>query len=93
MNRFPGRLALQQRVLPSYRVPFFDLLAEACDGGLTLFAGQPRPEESIASGEPRVAQFAPAQNVHLLSGPLYLCYQRGFINWLEKMITITMPSQ
>ena len=84
MNRFPGRLALQQRVLPSYRVPFFDLLAEACDGGLTLFAGQPRPEESIASGEPRIAQFTPAQNVHFFSGPLYLCYQRGFVDWLEK---------
>jgi len=84
MNHFPGRLALQQRVLPSYRVPFFDLLAEACDGGLTLFAGQPRPEESIASGQPRVAQITPAQNIHLLSGPFYLCYQHGFIDWLER---------
>ncbi|MBI3173725.1 MAG: glycosyltransferase [Chloroflexi bacterium] len=84
MNRFPGRLALQQRVLPSYRVPFFDLLAEACDGGLTLFAGQPRPVESIVSGEPRVAQLTSAQNIHLFSGPFYLCHQRGFIDWLEK---------
>lgn len=84
MNRFPGRLALQQRVLPSYRVPFFDLLSEACDGGLTLFAGQPRLVESIASGRPRVAQLTSAQNIHLFSGPFYLCHQRGFIDWLEK---------
>ena len=26
---FPGRLALQQRVIPAYRAPFFDLLAES----------------------------------------------------------------
>lgn len=82
--KYPGRLALQQRVLPSYRVPFFDLLAEACAGGLGLFAGQPRPEESIAGGRPHVAQLTSAQNVHLLRGPLYLCYQRGFIDWLEQ---------
>jgi glycosyltransferase involved in cell wall biosynthesis len=82
--KYPGRLALQQRVLPSYRVPFFDLLAESCMGGLGLFAGQPRTVESIASGQPHVAQLTPAQNVHLLRGPLYLCYQRGFIEWLEQ---------
>ncbi|MFZ5881274.1 MAG: glycosyltransferase family 4 protein [Chloroflexota bacterium] len=83
-NTFPGRLALQQRVLPSYRVPFFDLLAEACDGGLSLFAGQPRPVESIASGEPLIARLTPAQNVHFFSGPFYLCRQRGVIDWLEQ---------
>ena len=27
-GQFDGRLALQQRVLPSYRVAFFDLLAK-----------------------------------------------------------------
>ncbi len=44
MNRFQGRLAVQQRVLPSYRVPFFDLLASACEGGMSLFTGLPRPQ-------------------------------------------------
>jgi hypothetical protein len=47
MMRFPGRLALVQRVLPAYRAPFFDLLASACDGGLSLFTGLPRAEEGI----------------------------------------------
>jgi hypothetical protein len=28
-NRFPGRVGLQQRVLPDYRVPFLELLATA----------------------------------------------------------------
>ncbi len=38
---FPGRLAVLQRVLPAYRVPFFDTLAAACQGGLSLAAGRP----------------------------------------------------
>ena len=69
-------------MLPSYRVPFFDMLASACEGGMSLFAGWPRPEESILSGELQVAEYAPARNVHLLNGPLYICYQRGLLDWL-----------
>ncbi|MFZ5911289.1 MAG: glycosyltransferase [Chloroflexota bacterium] len=80
---FPGRLGLQQRVLPSYRAPFFDLLAGSCAGGLSLFAGQPRPQESIATTTfLRVAGYAAARNIHLLDGALYLCYQAGFLGWL-----------
>ncbi len=44
---FPGKLALQQRVLTAYRAPFFSALAQACEGGLSVCAGLPRPEESI----------------------------------------------
>jgi len=75
-------LGLQQRVLPSYRALFFDMLASACAGGMSLFAGQPRVEESIVSGELQVANHARAQNIHFLKGPLYLCYQRGLLDWL-----------
>ena len=82
MRSFPGRLALQQRVLPSYRVPFFDELAAACRGGLSLFAGHARANESIVLGRPQVANFTPARNIHLLTGPLYLCYQPGLVDWL-----------
>ncbi len=80
--RFAGRLGLQQRVLPGYRVPFFDLLAGVCDSGLSVFAGLPRPAEGISGGGLRVAKYAAAQNVHLLGGSLYLCYQRGLLAWL-----------
>ena len=83
-NRFGGRLGLQQRVLPNYRVPFFDMLAAACEGGLVVFAGKPREAEGITSGELRVARQFSAHNIHLLGGPLYLCYQRGLIEWLES---------
>ncbi len=80
---FPGRLGLQQRVLPSYRAPLFDLLAGACTGGMSLFAGLPRPEESIATTDQlHVAQYALARNIHILKGPLYLCCQKGILDWL-----------
>ena len=85
-NSFDGRLGLVQRVLPSYRVPFFDALAEGCTGGLSLFAGQPRPEESIAtSAGHQSAQFSAAKNFHFLStsSPFYFCYQYGLVDWLS----------
>ncbi len=83
MDKFPGKLALQQRVLAAYRAPFFDALAQACEGGLSVFAGQPRPIENISTtADLRFTQYAAAQNIHLFDGPLYLCYQRGFLDWL-----------
>jgi glycosyltransferase involved in cell wall biosynthesis len=84
MNQFRGKLALQQRVLPSYRVPFFDLLASHCENGMTLFAGQARSEEMIVSGSTQLAVYIEAKNTHLLNGKFYLCYQKNFINWLEE---------
>jgi len=85
MIRFHGRLAIQQRVLPSYRAPFFDLLASLCDGGMSLFTGLPRPVEGIATASQlQIAGYQIGQNVHLFNGPLYLCYQRGLIDWLQN---------
>src|SRR5258708_927932 len=79
---FPGRLAIEQRVIPSYRVPFFDMLAHSCQRGLKLFAGEPRMGEGITSGKLHVARYAPLHNIHVLSGPLYFCYQQGLISAL-----------
>ena len=85
MNLFPGKLAVQQRVLPSYRVPFFDLLASACEGGMSLFTGRPRPAEGITTASRlQIANYHLGQNIHLFSGSFYLCYQRGLIDWLEQ---------
>lgn len=81
---FPGRLAVQQRVLPDYRLAFFELLARSCDQGLSLLAGLPRPIEGIqAATGLRGADFRLAHNTHILGGPLYLCHQQGLINWLQ----------
>ena len=85
MNRFPGRLALQQRVLPKYRAPFFDLLASACNGGMSLFTGLPRPSEGITTTHQlQIAKYYQGQNIHLFGGSLYLCYQRGLLDWLQS---------
>jgi glycosyltransferase involved in cell wall biosynthesis len=81
---FSGRLGLVQRVLPVYRARFFDALAAACEGGLSVFAGTPRPDEAIAvTDRLEAAHFTPARNFHLLGGAFYLCYQRGLTAWLE----------
>jgi glycosyltransferase involved in cell wall biosynthesis len=85
MSVFEGRLAIQQRVLPIYRRPFFELLAESCAGGLDLFAGSPRASEAIpTTTNLRTARLTQAKNLHLLGGPLYLCHQRGLLDWLER---------
>ena len=83
-NGFEGRLALQQRVLTGYRAPLFDAIARVCSGGMSVCAGLPRPEESIAvTDQLGIAQFVAVKNLHLLNGPFYLCYQSGLLDWLE----------
>jgi len=85
MIRFPGKLAFQQRVLPAYRVPFFDLLASACDGEMSLFTGLPHTSEGITTAKNlRNTKYVLGKNVHILNGSLYLCYQRGLLDWLEN---------
>ena len=85
MIRFPGKLALQQRVLPNYRAQFFDLLASACDGGMSLFTGLPRPQEGITvTNQLKVARYKLGNNIHLLRGNFYLCYQQGLLDWLKE---------
>ena len=84
MSNFKGRVGLEQRVLPRYRAPFFDMLAERCAGGLSVIAGQPRLGEAIGTTtELREAKYSPARNIHLLGGPLYFCWQRGLLEWLR----------
>ena len=85
MNSLQIRLALQQRVLPAYRAPFFDALAGVCADGLSVFAGEPRQDEKIAtSKELKSALYFPGVNHHFLGGGLYLCWQSGLLEWLES---------
>jgi len=46
-----ARVGLQQRILPEYRVAFFDRLATACLQGLSVFAGEPCPGEAVETAE------------------------------------------
>lgn len=82
---FPGRVGLQQRVLPAYRAAFFEALGKACEGGLSVFAGEARAWEAIAAaGVLDGVEHTRARNIHLLSGPVYACYQMGLLRWLER---------
>jgi glycosyltransferase involved in cell wall biosynthesis len=84
---FPGRLAVQQRVLPLYRANFFKLLARSCQGGMSIFSGRPLPEEEIKPCDQiDGVQLYHARNHHLFqtSSPLYRCWQDGILEWLEE---------
>jgi glycosyltransferase involved in cell wall biosynthesis len=82
---FPGRLALQQRVVPRYRAGFFDSLAGRCAQGLDLFAGRPRGSEAIHPAESlSQARWERARNIHLLGGRAYFCAQPGLTEWLAR---------
>jgi glycosyltransferase involved in cell wall biosynthesis len=84
MSPIQARLGLQQRVLPDYRAPFFDALAADCPQGFSLFAGDPRPIEGISPAKSlEHAELWRANNLHLLSGPFYLCAQTNLIDWLS----------
>jgi len=84
MTGIPLKIGLQQRVLPSYRVPFFDALAENCSGGLSVFAGDPRSNEALDTGAmPVKAQYFHARNIHLMNGWFYSCWQVNILKWLS----------
>jgi glycosyltransferase involved in cell wall biosynthesis len=84
--QFAGRVSLQQRVLPSYRATFVDALAAACEGGLSVFAGKPLPTEGIQSVEKlQIAHYVQARNRNFNDpdSPWFICWQPGFVQWLE----------
>lgn len=83
MNEQAVKIGIQQRVLPSYRIPFFDMLADTLDGRVSVFYGFPRAHEMLqANVTPARAHSTRGKNWHIFSGPLYLCWQAGLMNWL-----------
>ncbi len=84
MDQILVKVALQQRVLPSYRVPFFDALAETCPVGLSVFAGDPRSDEALDTGAvPLKAHFFHARNLHSFKRMFYICWQVNILKWLD----------
>jgi glycosyltransferase involved in cell wall biosynthesis len=78
------RVGVMQRVLPSYRVPFFDALADAFDGNVSVFAGKARKRESINENVlPGTAKYWKALNRHFFDGKYYFCWQSGLLGWLS----------
>jgi glycosyltransferase involved in cell wall biosynthesis len=87
MPFFHGRIAIQQRVFPAYRAPFFERLAASSQRGLSLFAGQALPQEEIAAGASlNTARFFPARNLNFfpIKSSLYHCWQAEIVKWLEE---------
>ncbi len=79
------RLGIQQRVLPAYRAAFFDMLAQVCQSGLSVFAGRPRSDEAINTTDRlEVARTFAARNIQPMSAssPYYVGWQVGLIPWL-----------
>jgi glycosyltransferase involved in cell wall biosynthesis len=84
---FTRRLGLQQRVVPNYRAVFFEALARRDQGGLNVFAGQPLAAEGIEAVDSlQSTQLVRAKNHYLFdpSSPWFMCWQDGFIDWLEQ---------
>jgi hypothetical protein len=81
---FIGKVAILQQWLPGYRLPFFDMLAERCSRGVTVYAGEsptgdPPPVERL-----RVAKGVSCRNTRIFRGGRFeLMLQRGVIEWLE----------
>jgi glycosyltransferase involved in cell wall biosynthesis len=87
METYPGKLGIQQRVIPAYRTILFDALAEVCEGGLSVFAGEVHPDESIqTSDQLNVAEYVQSHNRHFrtVESPYYLLWQDGLVRWLEE---------
>lgn len=81
------RFGLVQRVVPVYRVAFFDHLAKLLPGELCVFAGRVPSSEGISAVEHlKHACFNLALNLHFLdaSSPFYLLYQVNLIRWLKE---------
>jgi glycosyltransferase involved in cell wall biosynthesis len=81
-----ARLAVQQRLLPAYRTPLFEALAAIAPAGLSVFAGQARPEEAlVAADQLKTARLAWGRNLYTLpvSSPLCLVWQTGLMKWLQ----------
>lgn len=84
MSPIPVRLGIQQRILPTYRAPFFNLLGKNCPSGLGVLAGKPRRDEAVRPCSAlENATLTEARNKHILNRQFYLCWQAGLLEWLK----------
>ena len=83
--RFPGRVAIQDLVLPLYRKTIYERLEERLDDGLGIFTGiSPNTHGVVVSDDLAVTENKTVANRHLLGGPLEVIWQSGFSRWLES---------
>lgn len=79
------KLGVQQRIYPSYRRSFFELLAASNGKGFSLFAGDAEAWENVtAADELSTGTYQHAHNLHLGKERSYFCYQTNLMQWLRK---------
>lgn len=84
MTEQPLHIGIQQRVLPAYRIPFFDMLAEHYRGKVSIFYGNALNHEMLQTNAvPEVALHQRGRNIHLFKGKFYLCWQSGLLPWMQ----------
>lgn len=84
-SHFSGRVGIIQRVLASYRKPFFDRLAATPGLSLSVFAGQPLPGEAIpTAGSLDCASLETTTNHYLRPLGELVCWQRNVLSWVHR---------
>ncbi len=77
------RLGIVQRVLTTYRVPFFEKLAAVSEFDVAVFAGQPMMGESIKIADALVnVQRYIANNRYVLKPENMIIWQTNIVKWL-----------
>jgi len=85
---FDGSILIRQRVAASYRRPFFELVAERCEGQVTVITGQ--PDSKLGEGLGEFDQLSKAKlikvdNVYRGSGILYRYCQPQLPSLLTRL--------
>ncbi len=79
------KVALQQRVIPEYRVPFLEKLASQPQIDLSVFSGNPHPREMIQiPSTPPDFDYTIGNNWHFFDRKFYFCLQPGLKRWLHE---------
>ncbi len=82
--RFAGRAAVIQSILTPFRRPLFEQLERACEGGLSVYSGQPRRAWSAATADALdVRHWRRGHNRYLFRGRFEAIWQEGLIDWLH----------
>jgi glycosyltransferase involved in cell wall biosynthesis len=85
LSTFAGRLGIVQRVVPGYRRLFFEGLAQRCERGLGLFAGESTPGEGLsATWDLAGVHMTRATARRFLAGSAEVLWQRGVRTWLDQ---------
>jgi len=84
----PDRIGFQQRVIPTYRAPFFEHLAERMPRTrLQVFSGRPRRAEAVAeANDLGECPWVRGRNRYLGGERQYLLWQSGLERWLTAFV-------